>query len=95
MRGRTVNLGTMVQEMPEQPAVGWMSILVTDQGELFLINDQGKKFRLKMEEVVEPKEADEYPSNGLICPNCRAPQFVTPAGAVCMNGHGGITGIDP
>lgn len=80
-------------ENKEPPTVGHLDFFITDGGELLLVNDRGQKFKLKMVPVEERGEADEYPPNGLMCPNCYAPQFETPAGAVCMNGHGGITGI--
>jgi DNA polymerase len=31
----------------------------------------------------------------LLCPICRAPQYETPSGLVCGNGHGGVEGTPP
>lgn len=36
---------------------------------------------------------ESYPATGLLCSACRQPQFQTPAGDVCENGHGGVPGI--
>ncbi len=39
--------------------------------------------------------ADQYPPNGLLCVECRQPQYETNGGACCMNGHGGAPGVEP
>jgi len=31
--------------------------------------------------------------NGLICSICGKPQFDSPSGTVCENGHGGVEGL--
>lgn len=77
------------------PAFGWFGFIVTEDAELVFINAEGKKFKVKMEEVVEPKEVDEYPPNGLLCASCRTPQYMTPSGPCCVNSHGGCDGIEP
>lgn len=41
------------------------------------------------------KAVDQYPPTGLYCPECRSPQFDTPGGACCENGHGGLEGVGP
>lgn len=33
--------------------------------------------------------------NGLLCSACGEPQFATPSGASCPNGHGGVEGVQP
>jgi len=33
--------------------------------------------------------------NGLLCSDCGSPQFTTPGGDICDNGHGGTPGIAP
>lgn len=40
-------------------------------------------------------EAAESPLNGLLCDVCGEPQYETPSGEVCKNGHGGAPGIVP
>jgi hypothetical protein len=30
----------------------------------------------------------------LLCPACKQPQIATPSGASCINGHGGLEGIE-
>jgi hypothetical protein len=37
--------------------------------------------------------AEAYPLNGLLCPECGTPQYDTPGGACCKNGHGGLQGV--
>ena len=32
---------------------------------------------------------------GLLCSVCKQPQFMTPSGATCSNGHGGADGVNP
>ena len=34
----------------------------------------------------------KHRNNGLQCPECKKPQFDTPSGASCVNGHGGLNG---
>lgn len=36
----------------------------------------------------------EMRSIKLVCPICGEPQFNTPSGATCCNGHGGVEGIE-
>jgi hypothetical protein len=36
---------------------------------------------------------ESYEKNGLICAVCQMPQYVTPSGEVCAQGHGGAPGI--
>lgn len=33
--------------------------------------------------------------NGLLCGLCGKPQFMTPSGASCPDGHGGVDGYNP
>jgi hypothetical protein len=49
-------------------------------------------------EAVIPEPADKFDFTkpfltGLACSTCFAPQFRTPSGDTCENGHGGATGI--
>lgn len=37
---------------------------------------------------------DQYPPNGLLCSVCRMPQYETNGGACCINGHGGVQGVE-
>ena len=39
------------------------------------------------------KRADSY--TGTMCSVCNQPQFLSPHGVVCTNGHGGAPGVDP
>lgn len=39
-------------------------------------------------------ENTNWPSNGLYCPVCRQPQINTPSGTCCLNGHGGLEGVE-
>ena len=44
----------------------------------------------------EKAEREHVPQpNGLLCAECREPQFTTPGGPSCKNGHGGADGVDP
>ncbi len=43
-------------------------------------------------EFAEPLAS--FPLNGLLCSACRKPQRVTPGGAICENGHGGVAGVE-
>jgi len=37
---------------------------------------------------------ENYPEAGLSCPVCGEPQYKTPSGDCCKNGHGGAPGVD-
>lgn len=47
--------------------------------------------RIHIERLSTAKSAFE--PNGLYCPECLTKQYDSPSGAVCENGHGGLTGI--
>lgn len=51
--------------------------------------------RVKRPSLGDRREANTYPPNGLLCSECGQPQYDTPYGAVCMNGHGGAPGVEP
>lgn len=40
-------------------------------------------------------QLDGFPANGLLCEVCGEPQYETPHGEVCKNGHGGAMGVKP
>jgi ElaB/YqjD/DUF883 family membrane-anchored ribosome-binding protein len=49
-------------------------------------------------ELPEPSELpalEAYPRTGLMCSECGMPQYNTPGGEVCKNGHGGAPGVKP
>lgn len=35
-----------------------------------------------------------FPLNGLYCSMCKKPQYQTPSGSMCENGHGGVDGVE-
>lgn len=45
-------------------------------------------------EVDEPADTGELKKTGTYCSVCGGPQYSTPAGDTCNNGHGGAPGLD-
>lgn len=45
--------------------------------------------------VLHAEEPEMVTSTGLVCAVCRRPQFDTPGGRSCENGHGGADGVEP
>jgi hypothetical protein len=43
----------------------------------------------------EKKPSDVPKLNGLVCSTCKKPQYDTPSGTQCVNGHGGAEGEPP
>lgn len=43
----------------------------------------------------ERKEQKAPKKNGLVCSVCKSPQYDTPSGTICDNGHGGVEGEQP
>ncbi len=41
----------------------------------------------------DPRPVEDHPNSGLRCADCGEPQFETPSGLVCKNGHGGADSI--
>ena len=35
-------------------------------------------------------EPDSFPPTGTVCEECLSPQFMSPSGITCLNGHGGV-----
>lgn len=50
---------------------------------------QGFWLYRQLEEIGEPLAMQ----TGLDCPICNSPQFQTPSGPTCKNGHGGVEGV--
>lgn len=42
--------------------------------------------------VLKDPPFDSLPTNGLLCDECNQPQRISPSGAICPNGHGGVDG---
>jgi hypothetical protein len=75
-----------VQKLLERKEKLW--IMISDGKEAL------KKFcGSEKSEWDDGKPVDQYPPSGLYCPECRSPQFNTPGGSCCANGHGGLEGV--
>lgn len=54
-----------------------------------------KLFTPVLSEGQKPHELSQQPQLlNLLCPECKQPQIATPSGASCVNGHGGLEGIE-
>lgn len=89
--------GIDYEEFEAGPASFTCAIVEAECGKVALVRadwirfcpDEQPKFTLK--EL--PKTV--LKSNGLVCPVCGLPQFITPHGPACDNGHGGLDGEEP
>ena len=50
-------------------------------------------FRSRRGPTSEPKPLTEHKLTGYLCRICGKPQYETPSGAVCENGHGGADSV--
>ena len=72
----------------------WLRVMSMQPGQLHIYGEEAiRNLRAACDAALGETEPEMQPTK-LVCPICVEPQFNTPSGVTCCNGHGGMEGVE-